>query len=127
MGESMVGLVGADRSFTELPLDALQRLISEGRVAVNPAENSGLPGNKIHGRLAAASEHDLEVANRRLTVLQICKHGGKALTCLSEPYVPGRRVTGRRKRYGDGYVGLLPQHSEAGKQRDRGFRKELVP
>jgi putative transposase len=120
VGESMVGLVGADRSFTELPFDALQQLISEGRVAVNPAENSGLPGNKIQGRLTAASEHDLEVANRRLSVLQICKHGGEGLN------VPERTLRSWAARYreaeasdGNGYVGLLPNTAKRGNREPR--------
>jgi len=120
VGESMVALVGADRSFTELPLDALQRLISEGRVAVNPAENSGLLGNEIHGRLTAASEHDLEVANRRLRELQIGNHGGEG------PNVPERTLRSWAARYreaeasdGNGYVGLLPHTAKRGNREPR--------
>ena len=120
VGESMIGLVGVDRNFTELPIGALERLIGEGRV-VAPAANSDRGEiDRIHARLAAASERDLKIANDRFTALQAQRRGE------AEPNMPARTLRFWASRYreaeetfGDGYIGLLPETQKRGNRRDR--------
>ena len=120
VGESMVSLVGTDRSITEVPVVALQRLIAEARVVVVPAKNSHVFGSSTHARLTGANEHDLRVANRRLSVLHAHKHD------MEVHRVPERtlRVWAARYReaeelHGDGYVGLLPDTARRGNREAR--------
>lgn len=120
VGESMIGLVGIDRHFTELPIGALERLIVEGRVMAHaPATDQGAI-DRIHVRLAAASERDLKVANDRFRALQAQKHGER------EPSMPARtlrfwavRYREAEEAFGDGYLGLLPETQKRGNRRDR--------
>ena len=120
MGESTIGLVGAARDVTELPVAALERLISEGRIVVSGADRNWRTRDTIHARLAAASERDLKIANRRYSALQARKTGG------TDAVVPARtlrswaaRYRQAQEAYGDGYVGLLPEVHRRGNRRSR--------
>jgi transposase InsO family protein len=120
VGESMVALVGAERSITELPVVALQKLIAEARVVVVPAKNSHVFSSGPHARLTSASERDLQIANRRLSILHAHKQD-----------MEGHRVSERTLRFwaaryreaerlhGDGYVGLLPDTARRGNREAR--------
>lgn len=120
MGESMIGLVGTGRSFTELPIGALERLIGEGRVVVLAADGDRRSADRVHARLAAASESDLKIANRRFRALQAQRQRER------ESDVPARtlRFWAARYReaeaaYGDGFVGLLPETQRRGNRQNR--------
>ena len=120
VGESMIGLVGTDRDFTELPIGALERLMGEGRVVVRVADSDRRAVDGIHARLAAASERDLKIANDRFTALQAQWHAER------EPNMPARTLRFWAARYreaeevfGDGYIGLLPETQKRGNRRDR--------
>ena len=120
VGESMVALVGADRSITELPVVALQKLIAEARVVVVPAKNSHVFSSGTHARLTSASEHDLRVANRRLSVLHTHKQdmeghhvSERTLRFWAARYREAERL------HGDGYVGLLPDTARRGNRKAR--------
>jgi transposase InsO family protein len=120
LGESMIGLVGKDRNFTEVPIGALERLMGEGRVVVQAADNDRGSTDRIHARLATASERDLKIANHRFSVLQSHRYG----EC--EPNVPARtlrfwaaRYREAEEAYGDGYIGLLPETQRRGNRQDR--------
>ena len=116
VGESMIGLVGTDRDFTELPIGALERLMGEGRVVVRVADSDRRADDGIHARLAAASERDLKIANDRFTALQAQWHADrKSRTRQREPCVSGRRGTGRRKRYlATGTLACFPKRKSEG-------------
>ena len=120
VGESMIGLVGPDRHFTELPIGALERLIGAGRVVAHSADRDRGAMDRIHARLAAASERDLKVANDRFNALQAQGHGEP------EPNIPARTLRFWAARYrvaeeafGDGYIGLLPETQKRGNRRNR--------
>ena len=71
--------------------------------------------------LAAASEEDLAVANRRFELVKQYIEGGRQ-TC-STPSRTLRLWTAQyrsaRERYGSGYVGLLPRVSQRGNRTSR--------
>jgi putative transposase len=120
VGESMIWLVGIDRNFTELPIDAVSRLMGEGRLVVHPANSAQGSTGRIHARLSAASEEDLTIANQRFGALQAQKRGER------EAGIPARtlRLWAARYReaeeaFGDGYMGLLPETQKRGNRRDR--------
>jgi putative transposase len=120
VGQSMIGLVGTDRHFTELPIGALERLIGEGRVVAHAADDDRGVSDPVHARLATASEHELEVANHRFSALQARKHAER------EPDMPARTLRFWAARYreaeevfGDGYIGLLPETRKRGNRQDR--------
>jgi putative transposase len=120
VGESMIGLIGADRDFTELPVGALERLIREGRVVARTADSDRVAIDRVHARLATANERDLKIANDRFSALQAQRRGER------EPNMPARTLRFWAARYreaeesfGDGYIGLLPETQKRGNRRDR--------
>jgi putative transposase len=120
VGLSMIGLVGIDRNFTELPIGALEHLIRDSRVVAHAADGDRGAADRIHARLAAAGERDLKIANHRFSALQAHRHGER------EPSVPARtlrfwatRYREAEEAYGDGYIGLLPETQRRGNRQDR--------
>lgn len=120
VGESMIGLVGTDRDFTELPIGALAHLVGEGRVVVRVADSDRRAVDGIHARLAAASERDLKIANHRFTALQAQWHAErKSDTPARTLRFWAARYREAEEVFGDGYIGLLPETQKRGNRRDR--------
>lgn len=120
LGKSMIGLIGAGNAFTEIPILAFERLVKNGSVVPVKAARDQVDGSKLPARLAAASEDDLKIANRRFVALQAYRQSGQP------QQVPGRtlRLWAARFRkaeqvYGDGYVGLLPEARRRGNRGNR--------
>jgi transposase InsO family protein len=120
VGDSAVGLVGARREVTELSGAAMERLIGEGRIVLSASEVDRRLRDAVHARLAAASERDLKIANRRFAALQDAK------SRRTNRDVPARtlrswalRYAQAEEAYGDGYVGLLPELYKRGNRHGR--------
>ncbi len=113
-GEKTVSLLGEDRAFTEVPLEILEALVKDGRIAATESR----PTPETSGPLSAASEVDLKVANHRFEVVQRRLNG--------EPPPPGQPVPERtlrlwaaryreaKEQYGSGYLGLIPRTCQRG-------------
>lgn len=112
-GEKTVSLLGEDRAFTEIPIEVLEALVKEGRIAATgfPAES------ETSGLLLAASEDDLRVANHRFEVVRAYLNGEPS----PEGAVPERtlrfwaaRYRKAKEHHGSGYLGLIPRASQRG-------------
>ena len=115
-GSTRISLLGEDGSVVELPQDAVESLVREGRIA--PLRADGGRGHKLSGHLLHAGEDDLKVANRRADIVRRRISG--------EPPVEGKEISARTlrrwiSRYraaesesGAGYIGLLPRTSHRG-------------
>ena len=123
VGQSMVGLLGEDEAFIEIPLLAFEKLLKEGRIV-----NTGGPAtlgthSAVAKRFLAASKQDLETANKRASVVREYLQSRHTLADL-----PARtlfrwvsRFRDAQDAYGNGYVGLLPD------SRNRGNRSKRLP
>jgi len=70
VGESMIGLLGTNQGFTEVPSMALEQLVREGWVVFSKTDVSQGLKEARQPRLSAASESDLRVANERSAALE---------------------------------------------------------
>jgi putative transposase len=105
-----------DSSRTELPLQGFQALTKDG---------VRFPEIKISSALAAASEHDLKIANQRFEIVR------RHLNCqapVNETSISERTLRlwaasyrHAQAQYGSGYLGLIP------KTRQRGNRGSKLP
>lgn len=119
VGATMVSLIAPDRSFTEIPVAALEDMIREGRIQVLQHSAHHEVGG-IRSEVAAASEADLEIANRRSCAVRTYLLGEHP------PGIPTRTVRLWAARYrkaeqafGDGYLGLIPRMRNRGNRRAR--------
>lgn len=135
-GDTMVGLLGDEQCFTELPVPAFEALVKEGRISglVTRVEDTINP--EIVEKLSQASEEELRAANYRFAVISSHLSGERE---VSDVRVPGRTLrrwksqycTGQAQ-YGSGYLGLLPRihqrgnHLEKLPERTRFIMKEFI-
>lgn len=113
--DKAVSIREADSAVKEMPLEAFEALVKDGRVA--PA-TTPFQEMKTSGVLAEANEDDLRIANQRLDIVQRHLNG--------EPTLDGKAVAERtlrlwvasyRKaetRCGCGYLGLIPKTRQRG-------------
>jgi putative transposase len=123
VGSTRISLLGEDGSVVELPQDAVESLVREGRMAQPRADSDR--HQKLSNHLLHACEDDLKVANRRADIIRRRLSG--------EPAMDGERISLRTlhrwiSRYraaesqcGAGYIGLLPH------TRDRGNSTRRLP
>ncbi len=135
-GDTMVGLLGEEQCFTELPVPAFEALVKEGRITglVTRVEDTINP--EIVEKLSQASEEELRAANYRFAVVTSHLSGERE---VSDVRVPGRTLRRWKSRYytgqaqyGSGYLGLLPRihqrgnHLERLPERTRFIMKEFI-
>lgn len=120
IGETMISLVGAGNAFTELPITAFEKLVSEGRIS---GADDGKPTNihpEVSRRLACADHAAFAAANRRAEVVRA--YLDDELTPDAFP-VPARTVyywvqcfRKAQELFGSGYIGLLDRPRSGNKQ-----------
>lgn len=125
IGRDAISLIGENNALTELPVEALETLVKEGRVtsvAVGPSSHLTHEAAAI---LREADEDDLRTANRRAELV-CCRLRGERLPRNNN--VSDRTLRNWVARYklmevkcGNGYVGLLPLAHK------RGFRGSKLP
>ena len=121
LGESTTALLGEDKALTELPTSVFEELIKQGRIQHSPAQDPGCRREPV--ALAAASEEDLRVANRRFDAV-LCRLRGEAALGNNEVSARTLRLWVSRYRkaeayFGSGYLGLLPRRREQGNRRSK--------
>ncbi|HXG28616.1 MAG TPA: DDE-type integrase/transposase/recombinase [Nevskiales bacterium] len=119
-GVNEVSLKNEDGKVATLSRGDFERCIAEGRI--QPIRSIAIRENPADALLRGASKQDLQEANRR--------------SALIEPYLAGQKVQGgdvsartlfsylaayrsAEQTYGNGYVGLLPQHKRKGRRGER--------
>jgi transposase InsO family protein len=122
MGERRVSLLGEDGAFTEIPLETIEGLVREDRIAAVERNVSSAEPQALRF-LSAASEDDLKVANRRYELIQRRLHGERP---GGEALVPERTLRlwmacykQAKEQYGSGYVGLIPKTGQRGNRGDK--------
>jgi len=120
VGETTVGLCGDGSAWTEVPLPVFETLVRQGKV-IGLASESTPAQRTVTERLRSAGPAEVREANRRYERLR--PFLGEA---TDTP--PGRTVyrwlaayRQAERRYGTGYVGLLPR------TRQRGNRQAKLP
>jgi putative transposase len=119
VGTTMVSLVGSDRTFTEVPAAVFEGMMKDGRVVISQNIRTHGTGG-IRPQIAAASEADLEIANRRSCAVRSYLLGDH------QPEIPARtlrlwaaRFREAEEAFGDGYLGLIPRTRNRGNRRNR--------
>ena len=116
VGSTRLSLLGEDGNVVELPVDAVESLVREGRIAQSRAD--GDRRHKLSEHLLHAGEDDLKVAN--------CRAGIVRRRLSGQPPTDGETISARTLRrwisryraaeseWSAGYVGLLPRTSHRG-------------
>lgn len=122
VGETAVSLIGADHSFTELPVAALEKLLGEGRITGGGGDSTSELHPTARERFAASSPSDLAQANYRSELVRAYLSGKLSPGTVPVPARTFYRWVDRyrqaQKTWGNGYAGLLPQE-RVGNQRDK--------
>jgi len=113
-GETMVGILGHENEFREIPLGAFEKLVKEGRITALAKQSDGI---SIHPeakrRILAADQRTLAEANRRAKTVLMCLRGEEIPEHCSVPDRTMRSWVAEYRKaeqmYGIGYVGLLPK------------------
>jgi putative transposase len=121
LGQAYVGLVGGRDAFIEIPIATFERLLKHGTMVPLQREETGVHENKVHVKLAGASERDLKIANERMASIQIQDSSDRGAQATPERTLRFWKARFKRAEqvHGDGYVGLLPEVSRRGNRRDR--------
>jgi putative transposase len=126
VGDTTVSLVSEAGAFVEVPFSAFQTLAAHGALKGLVAYPVAAIAPEALELLSKASDQDLTVANSRCRIVR--GHLGNGLPDGEHDSVPPRTVrrwTARyraaERRYGSGYLGLLPR------TRDRGNETERLP
>jgi transposase InsO family protein len=112
VGGLAVGLIGENQSFTELPVEAFERLVQEGRITGLAASSALCIHPEAQRLLEHADTSAYAEANRLYGIVQACINAdplparitlsGRTLRRLKAKYFRAQEA------YGCGYVGLLP-------------------
>jgi putative transposase len=112
VGETLVGLVGADHAFTEIPVGAFEELVKEGKViGAEDDQPRGLHPEAQKIFLSASRYHFAE-ANRRVQLVGAWERGElEPDEAISERTLRHWQAQKRasEKRFGNGYIGLMPK------------------
>lgn len=121
VGKQKITLLSPERALIELPRDAIQELVIQNKIQPLSDQVSNRSDDKISELLASASEEDYKVANYRLGYIRIYNEGK-----LSENDPSARTIRDWIKKfreaenlYGNGYLGLLPNHKNKGNRVQR--------
>lgn len=111
VGETQIGLVGENHSFTEIPRAVFERLVVEGRITGVKFDDVPDVHPEIRRRLAQASREDFAEANRRAAVVRAHINGEPLTETVPERtlYLWLAKYRAAEASFGNGYAGLLPQ------------------
>lgn len=123
VGESEIALLDPQNSVSTIPRPSFEALIQKGKIIgfVQPEQNSGV----VEGRkfLDEASARDRVEANRRYRIIKPDLESREPTKEEKREYTSVSDRTRRRwknayrvaqNRYGNGYIGLIPDRSEQG-------------
>ena len=109
VGKTAVSLLMEGRTLMELPIDALEEAIQQGRMTIASHGLSNPNGDDVQMRLSQAGESDLKAATERCGIVSRFLRGEREFA------VPARTVRRWVAAYqtaenqlGSGYLGLLP-------------------
>lgn len=124
VGDTDISLIGEDKTFTEIPLEAFEALVRNGRIAGLPLPTDSL-NDEAARILSNASEEELRIANDRAELVRLRLRGERLPANNNVPERTLRCWVAKYKtmetRCGSGYVGLIPQTHL------RGFRGRKLP
>jgi hypothetical protein len=112
VGERMVGLIGEDKIFAEIPIPAFEKLVMEGRITGITAESYSTLHPEAMRLMGQADMDDYKEANRKAEIVRAFMSGEPL---PSNVVIPDRtlrdwvaKYRNAEESYGNGYVGLLP-------------------
>ena len=121
LGDKRISLLGEDKAFAELPVSVFEQLAKEGKIQGLSAKQE-LERRAEIATLAAASEDDLRIANRRFAAVLDHLRGEPPPNDQISPRTLRLWVSRYRRAeacLGGGYLGLLPRHRERGNRRSK--------
>lgn len=120
LGEREVALLTEERQLMSLPRSEFERLWDQGILTCMAQSSQAERQSAVQDRLEQARQEDLEVATMRYTALAAYRLGHMP------PNVSRRSLQRWQKqfregeiKYGNGYLGLLPEWSACGNRRPR--------
>lgn len=116
VGETAIGLLGEGRSFTELPINAFEKLVRENRISGISTETSSNIHPVAKSMFDKADRCAYAEANRRYEIITTYNERDSLRTDEEVSERTLRRLKANYKRaqeiYGVGYVGLLPKKKD---------------
>lgn len=111
VGETQIGLIGENNSFTEIPRAVFEELVIEGRITGVRFDDVPDVHPEIRHRLAQASQEDFAEANRRAAVVRAHIKGEPITETVPERtlYLWLANYRAAEASFGNGYAGLLPR------------------
>jgi len=120
-GETMVGILGVENEFREIPLAAFEKLAREGRITGLAKSDQDSVHPEARRRILAADKPTLAEANRRATLVRMSLNGEDTPDYGSVPDRTLRSWLAEYRRaeqmFGVGYVGLLPKARPGNRRR----------
>lgn len=119
-GNNIIALLGEDKKFIELPIQAFESLLKTGGIRKQPgAEHQSYEHPEVHNRLVEASAQDLSRATKRAAQVQEYLGTGTKKLTRDMPRTLRRNVSKYvrgQEHYGNGFINLI---TLAGKQGNR--------
>lgn len=113
VGERMVGLIGEDKTFAEIPIPAFEKLVMDGRITGITAEPLPSLHPEAMRRIEQADRNDYKEANRKAEIVRALMSDVPLPSNIVIPERTLRDWTAKYRKaqedYGNGYVGLLPR------------------
>jgi transposase InsO family protein len=122
VGARVTTLLGEEGRIVELPTEALETLITQGKLSGVPATKDTI-SPEGRQRVSQATPEDLQEANRRYDIIAPRLRGQRITTDRPDRTVRHwvRRWRHAEQAHGAGFIGLLPRHA------DRGNRTRKLP
>lgn len=116
-GQTTITLLREDRICVDVPTDAFEKLLKQGKLTASPTYPASGTNTAAHDRLLKAHPRDLDEANRRYEIIAPYLAGHSP----DSPTKPARTIrfwiakwrTAERE-YGRGYIGLIPRWGDRG-------------
>jgi putative transposase len=129
LGETTVSLLSDEGTVVEVPFSAFQTLAASGALQGLASCREDSVDPEVLELLSKASDRELTVANSRCRIVRTHLEDESCNELDSVPARTLRRWTARYRtalrRYGSGYLGLLPRTRDRGNQTERLSQKTL--
>jgi putative transposase len=114
VGETIISLVSEEKTLTELPLAAFEKLVQDNRIIGLDTDKVPSIHAEVEARIVQADKRALAEANRRYEIIRPYLAGEPLPEKVNTPertlrrWLSSYRVA--RQVYGNGYVALLPRN-----------------
>jgi putative transposase len=121
VGSQTISLLSPEYMLVELPRNTIQNLIIQNKILPSSVKTTNKSEEMITDFLMTANEDDYEVANYRLECIRMYKQGASKESDPSPRTIRdwAKKFREAEEIYGNGYLGLIPNHKNRGNRLSR--------